>query len=102
VLDKDADRERMRRVGLKTDRRHAVETAFTLALVEPGGPSWRSARHILARLRQRAARLVDANWPVISMLAAELERYRDLDQPQIESILARAGLMPRPAPDARV
>lgn len=100
VLDKEADRERMRRAGMKTDRRNAVEAAFALTLIEPGGPSWRSARRVLGRLRERVAKLVAANWWVVSMLAAELERHQELDQPQIEAILARAGLMPRPAPCA--
>ena len=98
VLDKKAERERWRRAGLKTDRRIAVEAVFALALIEPGGPLWRSARRVLGRMRERAAKLVAANWWVVSMLAAELERHRELDQPQIEAILARAGLMPRPAP----
>jgi hypothetical protein len=97
VLDKEAERERLRRAGLKTDRRNAVQAAFALALIEPGGPSWRSARRVPGRLRERAAKLVAANWWVVSMLAGELERHRELDQPQIEATLARAGLMPRPA-----
>lgn len=101
VLDKNAERERLRRAGLKTDRRNAVEAAFALALIEPGGPLWRAARRVLGRLRNRAANLVTANWWVVSMLAAELERHRELDQSQIEAILARAGLTPRTAPCVR-
>jgi hypothetical protein len=96
VLDKEVELERLRRATVKTDRRSAVETAYVLAMLEPGGPTWRSARRVLGRLRERAAKLVAANWWVVSLLADEVERHRELDQGGIEAILARAGLMPWP------
>ena len=51
-------------------------------------------------MRARTRDLIDQHWHVIEVLAGELVRYQELEQAQIEAILARAALLPRPAPCA--
>jgi hypothetical protein len=68
-----------------------------LSLCEPPY-GWRAAVRVAHRLRARTRDLVDQHWHLIAALAGELVRHQELDQIQIERILPRAGLMPRPAP----
>ena len=58
----------------------------------------RGAVLVAHRLRARTRDLVDQRWHLIAALAGELVRHQELDQIQIERILPRARLTPRPSP----
>ena len=79
------------------DLRNAASDCMMLSLCEPPY-GWRGAVRVAHRLRARTRDLVDQHWHLIAALAGELVRHQELDQIQIERILPRAGLMPRPAP----
>jgi hypothetical protein len=48
-------------------------------------------------LRERTRDLIEQHWHLIEVLAGELVRHQELNQAQMEAILARAAPMPRPA-----
>lgn len=71
---------------METDFRQAARVCLALALRERPY-DWRSALRIAHRLRSRARELVEAHWPLIARLAAELVERRELDGTEIEAIL---------------
>ena len=79
------------------DLRNAASDCMMLSLCEPPY-GWRGAVRVAHRLRARTRDLVDQHWHLIAALAGELVRHQELDQIQIERILPRARLTPRPSP----
>lgn len=81
------------------DLRRAARTCQMLSLWEPPY-GWRGAVRVGHRMRARTRDLVDRHWYLIEVLAGELVRHQELNQAQIEAVLARgAG---RSAPEGRL
>ena len=76
------------------DLRNAASDCMRLSLCEPPY-GWRGAVRVAHRLQARTRDLIEQHWLLVELLAGELVRRQELNQAQIEAILARA---PRPAP----
>jgi hypothetical protein len=63
--------------------------ATTLCTLLAGASGWRAVLHVTRQLRRQAEALVDAHWPYVAALAAELERRGVMSRQEIEGFLPR-------------
>jgi len=70
------------------DLRQAARGCQMLSLCEPPY-GWRGAVRVAHRLQTRTRNLIEQHWHLIEVLGGELVRHQELNQVQIEAILAR-------------
>ena len=72
---------------LECDTRQAARACMNIALFIDQPRGWRGALRVYRRLLERAQTLVDREWPLVTDLAGELLRHKELNQTQIQRIL---------------
>jgi hypothetical protein len=75
--------------GLAERPENGHHRAVTLCALLARASGWRATLRVARKLRRQAEALVDAHWPYVAALAAELERRGVMSRQEIEAFLPR-------------